>query len=308
LIHSPASDLTPQTEPSRNKPVRRIKGCPLLWKELQKPLMPNRTARTVVLIVASVVILMTYVFLGSMGEMDSPGVQAFYLLLYLVPAAFCTLLLSATTITSEKETRCWPLLLTTTLTDARLLRAKVAGVLRRSWPIWAPLGGHLLLSMVFLCISPVALLQMLLVAGGASVFIVGLGMYVSARLRRTTTAMVVTVSLLVAVWGGLPLVAAMGRSIVVDFEASTDSEGDNSSLSVSLDALAGSGPFVQAWVIADGASEHSLSLRELRYDWPTGTRTVGGTNSIIAGWAGVYLALGILLLWRTCVRFRRDIF
>ena len=313
--------LAPTIEPTDPKPIRRITGSPILWKELQKPLMPNRTARTVVLIVISVVVLMTYVFLAALGGMRSSGVQAFYLLLYLVPATFCTLLLSSTAITGEKETRCWPLLLTTTMTDGHVLWAKVAGVMRRSWPLWAPLVGHVLVNMLFMCLHPVALVHVLLMMVGTAAFALGLGLYVSTRLRRTTTAMVVTISLLVTVWGGVPLAAGMARSIVRDYLiTSAEPEDDpgmrgrtaprplDSKLLAAMDGLAGSGPFVQAYVIADGIPDGGHELDRLEYGWPTGIRDAAETTATIALWAGIYLVLGLGLLWRARARFRRDIF
>jgi len=300
----PAPPPGPLAPPAPGE-IRRVIGSPLLWREMNKPLFADPTVRTVVLIVAGVVLLMAYVFLCSMGAMGERGVQAFFLLLYVVPATFCTLLLSATTVAPEKESRCWPLLLTTTLTDGYILRAKVAGVLRRALPAWAPLPAHAGLCALFVRLHPAAPVYVLLIAVGAVAFILGLGTYVSARVRRTTTALVATVGLLVTLWGVLPLGVWLTRDILRDrpLVAARTTGGPSWS-----DLAIRSGPVAQCVVVADGAIDPDEPAGPTVYDWGAARTGPGATAAWLACWAGVYVAAGALLLWRAKARFRRDVF
>ena len=71
-----------------------------------------------------------------------------------------TIVLPATSITSEKETRSWPLLLATTIDDRQILFGKFIGILRRCLPVWIFLFGHIILFSLAEFIHPIAIIQM----------------------------------------------------------------------------------------------------------------------------------------------------
>jgi len=311
LIPPPADpSLTPPPRPlpRRDRPIRRVIGSPIFWKELQRPLLPSKAARTVVGVVATVLVLMTYVFLAALGAMGRSGVQTFYLVLYVVPAVFCMVLLSGTTISSEKESRCWPLLLTTTIPDAHILAGKIVGVLRRGLPLWVAPVAHALFWGLLLRIHPIAIVHVLLMVCSSLAFCLGLGVYCSARLRRTTTALMVAITVLVLLWVVLPLVA--GLTCRVHALGQGDYTPANE-YSLVAGLLHGAGPLVQSKVIADGATGAHVpadAAPALRYHWRAFTTGAGGATALLAGYAAAYGLLAVGLLWRAGARLRRDIF
>ena len=88
-----------------------------------------------------------------------------------------TVVLSATCITSEKESRSWPLLLATTLDNRAILIGKWAGILRRCLPAWIWLFGHVIIFSLAGFIHPVAILQIGCMAIGTLIFLSGSGLY-----------------------------------------------------------------------------------------------------------------------------------
>ena len=72
-------------------------------------------------------------------------IQIAYSVIFLSFGMLFTIVIPATTITSEKEAGSWQLLLTTTQSDWQIIWAKFIGVIRRCLPVWFFLFGHLIL-------------------------------------------------------------------------------------------------------------------------------------------------------------------
>ena len=279
--------------------LREIEGSPILWRELSRPLLKDPTVRNVLLVVGVILLLMLYVFIGALGSLDEGGAQAFFLILYLVPPVFCTLVLAAASIASEKETRCWPLLLTTTLPDRHILAAKIAGVLRRTWLLWLPVIVHPLVFALVLCLRPAAVLHAFLLAVGMLVFTLGLGLYFSTRLRRTTSALVVTFTVMAALWGLLPLTVKLATVVLGEFDNPV------------VECLYGLSPLVQAIVVSYGGvmpSETPGYLDPQPYRWFVGGSSVAAATLRMFLYSAGYAAVGLLLILRALRRFRRDVF
>jgi ABC-type transport system involved in multi-copper enzyme maturation permease subunit len=110
--------------------------------------------------------------------------------------------LSATSIAAEKESRTWPILLTTPLDDKQIIWGKGIAVFRRNIPL-------LLLWLVLYCFcylsiaveNPMIILYAILVPIGLAssiLFVIGMGLYFSVRLKSTTTAVALTVGVYIA--------------------------------------------------------------------------------------------------------------
>jgi hypothetical protein len=108
--------------------------------------------------------------------------------------------LSASSITIEKEARTWPILLATPLEDSDILRGKAIAAFRRNLPLlvvlivlrlasWllSALGGlPMSYSLVYLIREAISL-------AGVVVLVIGLGLYFSVRMRTTNAAVAATV-------------------------------------------------------------------------------------------------------------------
>ena len=86
------------------------------------------------LAIAIIALLITY---GTCEDyLDEAFTQMGYVMMFTVIGSIFTIVLSATSITSEKETRSWPILLATSMDDWHILLGKAIGVFRRCLPIW----------------------------------------------------------------------------------------------------------------------------------------------------------------------------
>ncbi|KKK46828.1 hypothetical protein LCGC14_3161350, partial [marine sediment metagenome] len=212
-----------------------------------------------------------------------------------------TTVISATAVTGEKESRCWPLLLCTTLTDGHILWGKVVGVIRRCWPGWVFVPVHLLLFTLFGLINPVAWLHLAVIATSVMMMLTGSGLYFSARFRRTTTAVTVNMGLVLGLWVALPILLAIlsQRSEVL---------GDLTETAMSAN------PVVQAYVVTEGAGGAKRGIYATRrvsfdYDWPDSEWDAPkDTTGIVMSTGVVHVVIGLLFAWRAKCCFRRGVF
>jgi hypothetical protein len=202
------------TEKPFERAIRRVSGSPVFWKERRSPLLGRIGLRTILVGLATLGLLATtYVLCAREDILDEQGVHVVYAIVGGITGLLFTTVLSATGVTSEKESRTWSLLLTTTVGDWELLLGKLLGAVRRSLPAWLPLFGHVTLFTLAGLIHPVAILQLGLAVGWMVLFLCGTGLYFSVRLRHTTTAVIANVALAVSLWMVVPFVLGMVLAI-----------------------------------------------------------------------------------------------
>ena len=168
------------------------------------------------LAIAIIALLITY--WTCKGVLDEAFTQMGYVMMFTVIGSVFTIVLSATSITTEKETGSWPLLLSTTVGNLHVVAAKAAGVLRRTWVVWALLAAHVLLSVLFGVMHPVLMVLLPMVVVGAAVFLTGMGMFVSSLMRRSTAAVIICLGLVLAIWAVAPLIFGLVSEIDFAFD------------------------------------------------------------------------------------------
>ncbi len=286
-------------ESSDVQTTREVDGSPVVWKELRAPIIQGgRKAGIAALVVSIGALAFTY----AMGYKDNllreDNTHMSYLTIFMFMGLVANLVLPATTITTERETRCWPLLLATILDDWQILLGKAAGVIRRCLPMWLFIAAHTLLFILTRYIHPIALLHLTMIAVGASVFVTGSGLYFSSVLRRTTSAVVANLALAIGLWAVMPVVMLFVTMIT------TNQDYLNWSLKLN--------PIAQTSVIAkaDSGDDNALDpLSQLRYQWTQTHRTrFGKTTWTLLGSMIGYSAMGVLFAWRAKHRLRRHIF
>ncbi|KPK86294.1 MAG: hypothetical protein AMJ81_01560, partial [Phycisphaerae bacterium SM23_33] len=243
---------------------------------------------------------LTYAVCGFYGMLDDRSPHVMYVWLFLLIGAVCTGVLAAASITSEKESRCWPLLLGTTMSDGQILLGKAAGVVGRSLPVWLLLLGHVVVFAILRYIHPVTIVHVGMLAVYVIVFLTGLGLYFSACFRRSTAAVTATIGVAGVIWAVMPLLL-----LVVLAVAPLRQDLGRRSLAIN--------PLVQATVLIEGstgAGKAWLAVDELEYEWPwpQGPSDAGSTTRWMLGSMAFYILLGLLLAWRAKKRFRRNIF
>lgn len=279
---------------SRLGRVRRVTGPPVLWKERRSAVAGRwSTAKLVVLIVAVGLLLLTYALCAREHMLDDEETHMAYVVIFASLGLLFTAVLPPTCIASEKESRTWPLLLTTTVSDWDIIWGKLLGSVRRCAVAWIPLLAHLLVFAVAGIVHPVALFQMLLIVAWVLLFLVGTGLYFSSRFRHTTTAVIANVALAACVWAIVPLLIVL---ILLTSRAGDDL------IEVYMDF----NPYVQAVVVTHATAQGGTVNV---YDWcQGGMRDIESATGWLVFSLVSYGAVGFVFVARATARLRRSPF
>ena len=287
--------------PTRALPddVRRVAGSPMVWKETRSPLFRQRLRALLVGGAAVLILLLTYALVASENDLDDNDTHAVYVVIFVILGTLTTTILAATSITSEKEARSWPILLATPLRRGHILLGKAVGIARRCLPVWLLLAGHVVLFTLVGWIHPIVTLHLLIILAGVVGLLVGTGLFLGAAFRKTTTAVVVNLAFAVGLWLVLPFLVLLAE------EAFDHYRGDWSENIVTVN------PVVQAGVITERASGRNRARREvidLEYQWPDWEADAIGTTNLLLGTMAGHLVLGGLFAYLAMVRMRKRIF
>lgn len=286
--------------------ARRVQGPPVVWRELRAPFIrgvDNRNSR-IGMAVTVLALLLTYLASQVQGYLDENFTHVSYGLLFVFMGLVVNAVVSATRITTEKESRTWPLLLVTSLSDYDILMGKAISAFRRCLPIWGLLAGHAVLFVLAGYIHPVAIFHLLIIVAWLTCFVTGAGLYFSARFSHTTAAVVASFSLMLGLWAVGPILAGLltiaGR------------HGDLLALYMWAH------PAVQTEMILAGASgmdNAGLTLGALEYGSDSvllglnhGAVGFGRMTATLLTTAGAYMLAGLLFFWLAKRRLRRNVF
>jgi len=274
--------------------IRRVKGPPVVWKELKSRISNWEKLAVAVIIGLEVsMIAAMYLFPVVASAFGYEETHMMYIWIFMGLGMFSATVFPSTCITSEKESRSWPLLLTTTLNDWQILLGKFVGVLRRSMFVWLLLLFYVVSFWAFQYVGPLSLIHIIFIIAGTIVFLSGTGFYFSSRLKHTNEAVITNVALAASLWGLLPLILALLA------------QADRSMRELReyyLNVV----PFVQAATVMV-ATDFSGSAWSY-YDWPDHDRGPLETTCLILIIMLVYMLLGAFFAWCAKRRFRRDIF
>jgi ABC-2 type transport system permease protein len=278
--------------------IRQVTGSPVLWRELRAPMIKGAEGRNSIigLVIAIIALLITY---GTCKDfIDEPFVHICYMLMFTVIGSVFTIVLSATSVTSEKETRSWPILLATSMDDWHILMGKAMGVFRRCLPIWLLMAGHIFLFICMRYIHPIAILHMPVFMTGLVVFLTGTGLYFSARLNRTTSAVIASFALALFLWVILPSMIGLVSVFIHDYHA--------------VGNFISANPAAQIAILMDGAGgkwNAQTGFSHLNFPWPDSSwRKAWPTTGLVLIYMLIYTVAGAAFGWRAKCRFRRNIF
>jgi len=197
---------------SRNRrlEIRRVVGPPMVWKEMTCALSRReRLAMTIVLGIEGLLIVIAYSFTALMAFLDYEAAHIMYLWAFLGLAILFTITSSATVMSVERESRTWPVLLMTPLTDREILIGKFVGVLRRCGPIWLSLLAYVAAFTWARCFHPMAIVHVLLISLTFLAFLSATGFYLGTRFHRTGEAVTANLVLAGALWVIPPILGVL---------------------------------------------------------------------------------------------------
>ncbi len=273
--------------------VRRVVGSCIFWKERRTPLLGRFSIlRLIIGVLLLGLLLLTYgLCFWEHDVLEEDGTQIGYVVVFTGLGILLTMILPATSITSEKESRSWPILLTTTVSNGQILWGKFLGAIRRCSVAWLLLALHAAVFVALGVLQPVIMFHLGIIVPSVVVFLCGSGLYFSVRCRRTTTAVIANVGLAAGLWAIIPLLMALLTMAV---------HGDEDVLALYMDT----NPFVQAVVVTAAAAPQG-SLH--RYDWiQGGMRDVESSTLWICTVGLLYVIAGLLFLWRAGARLRQQ--
>ncbi|MCF7973277.1 MAG: ABC transporter permease subunit, partial [Phycisphaerae bacterium] len=275
--------------------LRHMGNWPVLWKDLRIPVLGGKTRfrKNLQRVAVVGVLALIYTAIGVEGDFGNRGMHASMSCMYTILAALVTIVITATPITSEKEARSWPILLGTAQTDWQILVSKALAMLRWSLPVWGLLFGHLFIFCLCGIVHPVVLVLEVPVALGVINLILGLGLYWSARLRRTTTAVVCNFMVPLVIWLVLPIMFAILSEI--------NRQSNHSMMNTCINW----NPFIQAGNIAYGCARNSFPYQ---FDWEGGKKDLWDSLWLVLKVSCVYSAIGFGFAIRALSLFRRRIF
>ena len=285
--------------------IRRVQGSPVLWKEIRAPMIRGGDGRNSIigLVITIIALLITYGVCEKENCLDQGFAHVSYMLMFVIIGSLFTMVLSSTCITSEKESRAWPVMLATSMDDWHILLGKAGGVFRRCLPIWLLLAGHIVFFVFMRYIHPIAIIHSFIFVAGLVSFLTGVGIYFSARFKRTTSAVVANFALAIALWVVIPSLGGL----ISQFTGDRDYHH-------AFETYLSANPTIQAVVVMNGAGgEHvaRTKLSRLHYDWPRRRNDWNGvwdTTGVLTVYMLIYVSVGFLFAWRAKCRFRRNVF
>ncbi len=196
--------LLGQRRPGTKHPADAIKTSPLIWKELGRPFWPPSAGEVKILVVLSLGMI-----IGSLFGGLSMGIGYFIWYVYVVGLSIVvsirTAAMAAVSITGERDSRTWAVLLGTPLTNWQIVRDKILTVIARNRTGWIvlffyPVGLYIRYIISFgLLNSPwvyytIQIPVLMLNVVAHMLLLVGAGLYFSMRLKSSTAAIIAAVS------------------------------------------------------------------------------------------------------------------
>jgi ABC-type transport system involved in multi-copper enzyme maturation permease subunit len=198
LRHARFQEITRKEGPrSRPRRIRRVVGPPMIWKELICTFSGRQKfAARMVLGVEILLTLIVLLFPVMITRVPYELLLRGFVWAFLGLAVLITMIVPASVMSAERESRAWPVLLLTPLTDREILLGKFVGVVRRCGAVWLLLLAYVAGFAYAGSFHPLAIVQMAAVIGAILSTLAATGFYFGLRLRRTTEA--VTANLLLA--------------------------------------------------------------------------------------------------------------
>ncbi len=186
---------------------------PIFWREMRRPLLTRRWQRITATVICLALLGIVYGVLAGENGLTDRDTQIGFAIVFHGLVWLVASVLAATAIAQEKESDTWTVLLATPIKASRIVRGKVAGVMRRMlWPS-VLIVGHFVLFTVAGCIDVGTTAVVLWVIFTTNALWVATGVYCSLRFKTVTFAVIMNLSLAVLLYGMLPLVLFVGGEL-----------------------------------------------------------------------------------------------
>jgi len=167
--------------------VRPVKGPPIIWKEMISLWIKNfRMGAVITTILVVLILAVVYVYCAYADFLGHDEAHTVFISVYFFFGLFRTATSAATSITSEKEARTWPMLLTTALTEKQIVFGKIIGSCLGGWAFWLLLGAHIVVFSLAGNIPTAAILPLVLLIVSSSLLVSAVGVFFSSCFKRSS--------------------------------------------------------------------------------------------------------------------------
>lgn len=177
-----------------------VQGDPILWKELRVESSGHLMGPVLARAVWVSLLIIIYTCAAFFKVLTEPVFHMVFVAGLAFIAFLRTAILSAQSISKEKQSRSWPILLTTPIDDGDILKMKAMAILRQTAFFWIVIFGHVLVFSMFLVLSPIAIVGVTIAVIPTVLFLIGVGTYFGMRLKTTTGTMAVTFAVPITLW------------------------------------------------------------------------------------------------------------
>lgn len=204
-----AGESVPADESLR---LKLLGDNPVFWRERCAAVLGKRWG-VMLMLVALVLIGVTYLLVLDRRAHFDPDAHAGYAIVFHSLLLLAACVLSATAVATEKESDTWTLLNLTPLTGRQIVYGKLWGILRRLSVPAAITVGHFVLFVGFGNLPwRAGVVAVWIMLCGLAPFIV-VGLWLGFKVKRTTTAVILSLLTPVAVYAVLPvMVSAAARA------------------------------------------------------------------------------------------------
>ncbi len=172
-----------------SRKIRRVMGPPIIWKEMISPLIKtSRLRATLRVAVAFMILVCIYGYYAYTNLFNLNGTHLGFILAYFFLGLFRVSTSAATSITTEKEARTWPILLTTPPAGKQIAIGKIIGSCLQGWLFWLLLAAHVVVFSLARCIPPAAILPLALLVVSSALLISAVGVFFSSCFKRSSAS------------------------------------------------------------------------------------------------------------------------
>ena len=214
---------TDQRQRPAEAPTCRITGDCIMWRELNRPVTGSVISDRAGALILGVLVVVVYSLGIYYQWIVERGFHSVFVGFIASIILLRTATLAAITIASEKQTKTWPILLTTPLDDAQIIRSKAFAVLRRTVPLWIILTGHIVLFTITGILHPLAGLGAFCSIVPAVLFLIGSGLLAGTFFKTNTGAIIATFAIPLVAWFFCPCFTSSNPAFVAGWSMMIDS-------------------------------------------------------------------------------------
>jgi ABC-type transport system involved in multi-copper enzyme maturation permease subunit len=170
-----------------------VKGPPVLWKDLRLRALDYRKLRNIIgSILFVIALLLTYGLCFYYNALEENSAHIAFLCVYLIGGLFSSAAAAASSITGEKEKQTWELLMSTSISDRRIVLEKIAASALRGLPYMVLACAHITVFILIGKIHYVAFLPLSLIFLSGFFLASAGGVMISSLCKRSGWALALT--------------------------------------------------------------------------------------------------------------------